>query len=74
MKHSLCTCGVAAGVIVIVGHFCPVHYRQSFVTGQHPLHQHFANDTPRSVRFLVSGEMNSITDDPEYPYYSTHGD
>jgi hypothetical protein len=41
------------GLAVMAGHLCPVHYRESFVLGQHPLHSHSEEPT-RSQATLIN--------------------
>jgi hypothetical protein len=53
MNKPACTCGMALGLAVMVGHLCPVHYRESFVLGQHPLHSHSEEPT-RSQATLIN--------------------
>ena len=78
MQKPLCTCGMAMSMAIVVGHLCPVHHRESFVNGQHPLHEHFATTPPRAAFvWVASGQQQAFDpndDDLLTGYYSTHGD
>jgi len=55
MNRQICTCGIALGIFVVSDHLCPVHYRESFVLGQHPLHDEPETPQPAVGYFVASG-------------------